>query len=47
MTYQSDKWADETHILIGTFKDPSPFKPASDFLVEERLGWVNPVAERS
>jgi len=46
LTYQSDKWPGETHFPIGVFKDPSPFTPASDFLIEERLAWVTPVAEK-
>ncbi len=46
LTYQSDKWPDETHFLIGVFNDPALFAPKSDYMVEERLTWVKPVAEK-
>lgn len=46
LTYQSDKWPGETHFLIGVFRDPSPFAPRSDYMIEERLSWVRPVTEK-
>lgn len=46
LTYQSDRWPDETHFLIGVFRDPSSFAPRSDYMIEERLSWVKPVTEK-
>lgn len=46
LSYQSDQWPGETHLLIGTFNDPSPFSPRSDYRIEERLAWVKPVVEK-
>ena len=40
LSFQSDKWAGETHFLIGTFKDPNAFTPAGDYLKEEALHWL-------
>ncbi|MDZ7627654.1 MAG: GFA family protein [Parvularculaceae bacterium] len=46
LSYQGEKWPEETHFLIGVFKDPSPFAPKSDYMVEGRLSWVKPVVEK-
>ncbi len=46
LTYQSDQWPDETHLLIGVFDNPAPFTPASDYLIEEGLGWVRQMMEK-
>lgn len=47
LSYQSEKWPGETHILIGAFNDPSPFTPSSDYMPEERLAWIRPITEKS
>lgn len=40
LSYESDKWPGEQHLLIGAFDDPRAFTPTSDFLKDEALAWV-------
>lgn len=40
LSFSGDRWPGETHFLIGTFRDPHAFSPASDFMSEEALPWV-------
>ena len=40
ITYASDRWPGETHILIGMFDDPSGFVPRKDVFTEDALSWA-------
>lgn len=40
LSYASDKWPGETHFLIGTFDDESPFTPRRDVFTEDALPWA-------
>ena len=40
LSYESDKWPGERHLLIGAFDDPRAFTPTGDFLKDEALAWV-------
>jgi hypothetical protein len=40
LTYAGEKWAGETHFLIGVFDDPTAFEPRNDVFTEEALAWV-------
>ena len=40
ITYASDHWPGETHILIGMFDDPSGFVPRKDVFTEDALSWA-------
>ncbi len=45
LSYGSDKWPGETHLLLGVFDDPRAFTPAGDAFIEEKLDWVRPVED--
>jgi len=40
LSYSGLKWSEETHLLIGTFDDPSDLAPTMDAFPEEKLAWV-------
>lgn len=40
LSFQGEKWPNETHFLLGTFDDPSTFTPSGDYMKEEALPWV-------
>ncbi|MEZ5921998.1 MAG: GFA family protein [Parvularculaceae bacterium] len=40
LTFQSEKWPGETHLLIGVFKNPECFQPKGDYQSVEALSWV-------
>jgi len=42
LTYQGEKWAGETHLLIGVFNDPDSFTPAGSVFDDEALPWAKP-----
>lgn len=40
LTYAGEKWAGETHLLIGVFDDPRAFTPNADVFAGEALPWA-------
>jgi hypothetical protein len=42
LSYQGEKWAGETHFLIGVFDDPEAFIPTGDAFGGEALAWCAP-----
>jgi hypothetical protein len=40
LSYSGKEWSAETHLLIGTFDDPSGLVPIMDAFAEEKLPWV-------
>ena len=40
LSYSGEKWAGETHFLIGVFDDPNDFLPRKDVFTEEALPWA-------
>ena len=40
LTFAGEKWAGETHLLIGVFDDPSSFIPRSEVFTEDALPWA-------
>ncbi len=40
LTYAGEKWAGETHFLIGAFDDPYVFTPAGEVFTEDALAWA-------
>lgn len=42
LAYRGEKWAGETHFLIGTYDDPEAFTPTGHAFVEEGLSWAKP-----
>lgn len=40
LSYEGEKWAGETHFLIGVFDDPSAFVPRTDVFTEDALPWA-------
>ncbi|OLF78230.1 hypothetical protein AWH62_16020 [Maricaulis sp. W15] len=39
LSYQGEKWAGETHFLIGSFDRPGDFTPTGDAFSDEALDW--------
>lgn len=46
VSFSSEKWAGETHFLIGTFDNPDQFTPTGDAFAAEKLPWVTLIEER-
>ncbi len=42
LSYQGERWAGETHFLIGAFDDARAFTPTGDHFAEEALPWCAP-----
>jgi hypothetical protein len=42
LAYRGEKWAGETHLLLGAFDDPDVFQPVSVSFTEEALAWWRP-----
>ncbi|MEE2527208.1 GFA family protein [Hyphobacterium sp. HN65] len=42
LTYQGEKWPDETHILIGVFDQPETYTPKGDVFTEDALPFSKP-----
>ena len=40
LTYSGEKWAGETHFLIGVFDDPTAFAPRNETFTEDALSWA-------
>lgn len=40
LSYSGRQWAAETHLLVGTFDDPSGLTPTADAFAGERLPWA-------
>jgi hypothetical protein len=40
LSYSGKTWSAETHLLIGTFDDPSGLAPTGDAFADEKLPWV-------
>jgi len=40
LSYSGRKWAQETHLLIGTFDRQQDLVPTEDTMVEDHLPWV-------
>ncbi len=40
LTYAGEKWAGETHFLIGVLDDPSAFTPRKNVFTEDALDWA-------
>lgn len=40
LTYQSERWPGETHVLTMTFDDPAWAKPQAHVFYAERLPWI-------
>lgn len=47
ITYASDQWPGETHLLIGVFDDPSAFTPRKNVFTEDALPWALDEKENS
>jgi hypothetical protein len=45
LSYASDKWAGETHFLIGVFDEPEAFTPKGDAFADEALSWSQKIKE--
>lgn len=41
LTFVSDRWKDEVHILVGTFDDPATLVPRAHVYVRDKLPWVH------
>jgi hypothetical protein len=44
MTYRSDKWPDEVHIMAATLDDPSLYYPDAQVVVAEEVCWLKEIA---
>ena len=42
LSYESDKWPGETHLLIGAFDSADDLRPTTDVFIEEALPWAPP-----
>jgi hypothetical protein len=40
LSYSGQKWAGETHLLVGAFDEPEQFVPTGDAFAEEKLPWT-------
>jgi hypothetical protein len=40
LSYSGNKWATETHLLIGAFDQPEALAPSSDVFTAEKLPWM-------
>ena len=40
LTFASQQWPGETHLLIGVFDDPSAFVPRNEVFTEDALSWA-------
>lgn len=40
LSYSGKQWVAETHLLLGTFDDPTTLTPDEDVNVDEKLPWV-------
>jgi len=41
LTYQGERWAGETHVLVATLDRPEAVTPTGEAFVEERLPWLH------
>jgi len=41
LTYESARWPDEVHILVGTLDDPESVTPQGHVYTSEQLAWVH------
>jgi len=41
MSYESERWPDEIHLLAASFEDPASLAPTVHVYVEEQLGWIH------
>jgi len=40
LTYESDRWPDELHILVATLDDPESLTPTAHVFWSEHLAWL-------
>ncbi len=40
LSYAGEKWAGETHLILGAFDDPRAFTPTAEAFKEEALDWL-------
>ena len=40
LAYQSELWAEDIHLFVGSFDDPVALKPEFHIFAEERLDWL-------
>jgi hypothetical protein len=41
LTYESEKLAEEVHVLAGALSDPSQVRPSAHIVVKEQLPWFD------
>jgi hypothetical protein len=41
MSYESDRWAGELHIFVGSLDDPEALKPRLHAYVTDQLSWIH------
>ena len=41
LTYESERWPGEVHILLATLDDPGAFRPQMHVNVAEKLPWIS------
>lgn len=41
LTYVSDRWPEEVHILLGTADHPEDFSPQGHFFTNQQLPWLH------
>ena len=40
LTYESERWPGEVHVLVATFDHPEDFAPKAHVYVSEKLAWL-------
>ncbi len=40
LTFESQRWAGEVHVTVGTLDEPGDFPPQAHVYAEERLPWL-------
>jgi len=41
ISYESERWPDETHLFVCIFDDPESFEPKAHVYVSEQLSWLH------
>ena len=40
LSYESESWPDDVHLMVGAFDDPDAVKPAFHIFAGEKLSWL-------
>ncbi len=41
ISFESERWPEETHLFVCTFDDPESFEPQGHVYVSEQLSWLH------